>query len=45
MKNENNDWLDIILKLRGWLTGLISLATTVVGFIELWEGILSNKLE
>ena len=38
MADNNRDWLDLIKKLPGWITGLIAFVTAVVGFLKLWQG-------
>jgi hypothetical protein len=38
MAYNNRNWLDLIKKLPGWITGLIAFVTTVVGFIKLVQG-------
>lgn len=32
------NWLDLIKKSPGWITGLIAFVSAVVGFIKLWQG-------
>jgi len=38
MSKGNRDWLDLIKKLAGWVTGTIAFVTSVVGFVNLWRG-------
>ncbi|MDY7079091.1 MAG: tetratricopeptide repeat protein [Chloroflexota bacterium] len=38
MSKGNRDWLDLIKKVPGWITGAIALVTALVGFIQLCQG-------
>ncbi len=39
MASFNTDWLDLIRKIPGWITGfLLPLVTAIVGFVKLWQG-------
>jgi tetratricopeptide (TPR) repeat protein len=38
MAGNNRNWLNSIKKLPGWIAGLITFVTAVVGFVKLWQG-------